>query len=703
MRTLANVLFLMLTVSCSTAVQRGPSAMTDSSEPYAWLEEVKGEQALKWVGARNLESQTQMKALKDFKEVERVAKTILLAKDRLPKVVEHAGKLYNFWQDDVHVRGIWRRASLAEFKKKSPKWETILDLDKVAAKEKENWVYKGVDCLEPEYRVCMIRLSRGGGDASVYREFDATKKTFVAAGFVLPEAKSETAWVDANHILVGTDFGADTLTKSGYPRVAKLWTRGTPLTEAVTVFEGKKEDVSVGVSTVFTAQGNKSFVQREVTYFESESYALTAESKLVKIEKPLNADLESWIFDRYILRLKSDWTVGAKVFKTGDLVAVANGSEPTLVFSPNEKQSYMGLALSKDALILNYLDNIQGKLARLYLKEGIWTLEELPFPEKGNLSILSADPFGGDLVVGFENFLIPSSVAFAKVDLKNSAAEIKFETLKRLPARFDSRPFVVQQLWAASKDGTQVPYFVIGKKEMNLNSANPVILYGYGGFDIAVLPNYLGLVGKLWLEKGGTYAVANIRGGGEFGPKWHMAAIKENRQKAYDDFIAVADDMVTRKITSPAHLATSGGSNGGLLVAATLIQRPDLFHAVMCKVPLTDMLRYNKLLAGASWMAEYGNPDEAKDREFLARYSPYQNVKMGVKYPEVFFMTSTMDDRVHPSHARKMAATMYQAGNSVLYFENTEGGHGTSANLLQKVQFTALEYTFLRDRLLKTH
>jgi prolyl oligopeptidase len=395
--------------------------------------------------------------------------------------------------------------------------------------------------------------------------------------------------------------------------------------------------------------------------------------------------------------------VRGETFKAGSLVALPPVAEaqPKTVFAPNGKQSVSSVEQTKDALIINYLDTVQSKLARAYTKDGAWTFEDLPFPEKGDIGLSSVDAYGDLILATFENFLVPSSILMAHAGLEHPAADVKPVTLKSLPARFDSSKFKVEQLWAVSRDGTQVPYFLISDKGMKADGTTPVLIYGYGGFEISQGPYYPGVTGKVWLEKGGAYVIANIRGGGEFGPAWHQAALKENRQRAYDDFIAVGEDLVKRKISSPAKMAISGGSNGGLLVGAVFVERPDLFGAVICKVPLLDMLRYNQLLAGASWMAEYGDPADPKVRPAILKYSPYQNVKAGVKYPEVFFITSTMDDRVHPGHARKMVARMRAQGHPLLYFENTEGGHSAAANLLQRVKFSTLEYTFLQDRLLK--
>ncbi len=701
------VLALSLTLFACSSSSKAPPPPQDE---FLWLEEVQSEQAMKWVKERNAETQAHLEKLPSYKRNEAEIKKIILAKDRIPRIHEMGKHVYNFWQDDKAVRGIWRRTTIAEYKKKNPRWETILDIDQLAKKEKENWIYKGADCLPPEYARCLVNLSRGGKDAKVVREFDLQRKAWVQNGFVTKEAKSSLAWIDENTVVIGTDFGPGTMTSSGYPRIAKVWKRGQPLESAKTVMEGKDSDVSVHGYTFFSPKGNLTVLSRNMTFYTDESFELTADLKLKKINKPDDANIVAWLNGQHILSLRSDWKPRGENFKAGSLVALGpiEGAQPKLIFTPNDKQSVSAVAVMKDAILVSYLDSIQGKIARASLKGDIWRFEDLPFPTKGDLSLSSGhghwgggDAYSDSVIVMFENFLTPSSVLYAQVGIDKAPADIKPETLKQLAARFDSSNLEVDQLWATSKDGTKVPYFLIRRKDIKRDGSTPVLVYGYGGFEISESPYYPATVGKVWLEKGGAYAIANIRGGGEFGPKWHQAALKQNRQKAFDDFIAVGEDLVAQKISNPGKMAIMGGSNGGLLVGATFTQRPDLYKAVICMVPLLDMVRYNKLLAGASWEGEYGNPDDPKMRAAILKYSPYHNVHASLKYPEVFFMTSTADDRVHPGHARKMVARMKQQGHPFLYFENIEGGHSAAANLLQRVKFATLQYTFLQDRLLK--
>ncbi len=457
------------------------------------------------------------------------------------------------------------------------------------------------------------------------------------------------------------------------------------------------------MATLFTPKGKKILVGRNLTFYEDLTFELTPDGKLEAIEKPRDAQYAGWLAGHDVLQLRSDWTVRGETFKAGSLIAVQPiaGSQPKVIFTPNQKQSVKKVEQTADALIINYLDTVQSEVARAFPKANTWVFENLPFPSRGDISLSYVDPYGDVVIAMFQDFLTPNSILMARTSLAKPAERVRPEKLKSIPARFDSTKLKVEQLWTKSKDGTSVPYFLISPKDLRSDGTTPTLIYGYGGFERSQGPYYLGMIGKVWLEKGGAYVVANIRGGGEFGPTWHQAALKEKRQRAFDDFIAVGEDLVQRKISSPPKMAIYGGSNGGLLVGATFVQRPDLFGAVICKVPLLDMLRYNQLLAGASWMAEYGDPADPIVRPALLQYSPYQNVKPGVKYPEVFFITSTMDDRVHPGHARKMVARMKAQAHPILYWENTEGGHSAAANILQRVKSATLEYTFLQDRLFK--
>jgi prolyl oligopeptidase len=533
----------------------------------------------------------------------------------------------------------------------------------------------------------------------VVREFDLNSKQFVQDGFYVPEAKTEVAWRNRDAIYVGTDFGPESLTDSGYPRIVKEWQRQTALKDAKTQFEGKKEDVSVGASVVHDHGRTYEFITRGTTFFTSQDFVRRGE-QWVKIDKPDDA-IVSTFEDQLLLRLRTDWNVDGKVFTAGSLLcgdfeACLKGQRHfEALFTPTERSSLESMSDTKQYLLLTVLDNVRSKLYALHRVAGAWQREALETPEFGTASINGIDPDeSDDYFLTLTDFLTPSSLQYGTVGTPGR------EKLKSLPSFFDAAGLEITQHETSSKDGTKVPYFQVSRKGMALDANNATLLYGYGGFEIPMLPGYSASVGSAWLERGGVYILANIRGGGEFGPKWHEAARKQNRQRAYDDFIAVAEDLIRRKVTSPQHLGIEGGSNGGLLMGVMLTERPELFKAVVCQVPLLDMRRYNKLLAGASWMDEYGNPDKPEDWAYLSKYSPYQNVFKDKKYPRVLFTTSTRDDRVHPGHARKMVARMKEQGHDILYYENIEGGHGGAANNKQAAYMSALAYTFLQKELM---
>jgi prolyl oligopeptidase len=675
------------------------NSATAQEDPYLWLEDVMGEKAIAWVKEQNAKSQKLIEAQPQFTPIREKVLEVVNSKERIPFVSKRGAYLYNFWQDQTNIRGVWRRTTMEEFKKPQPKWETVLDLDQLAKDEKENWVWKGSSCLYPTYDRCMLNLSRGGADAQVMREFDVTAKSFVKDGFATKEAKGSVDWIDRDTLFVQTDFGPGSMTKSGYPRVVKEWKRGTPLEKAKTVFEGKEADISSGGSqTNQKGYPVRQFVRRGVTFYTSETF-LREGDKLTKIEVQDDATA-TYAWDQLFVRLKTAWTVGGKTYPQGALIAMnfeefmKGKRDFEMIFTPTDRKSLAGWTITKNYLIINELDNVKNKLVELKRENGKWARRAIEMPGLGTVGVgaIDADE-SDDYFMTLTDFLTPSTLFLAK------AGSDTREKVKSLPAFFDAAPFKVEQFEVASKDGEKIPYFVIMRKDAKFDGTNPTLLYGYGGFEVSQLPSYSGGMGNGWLTQGGVYVVANIRGGGEFGPRWHQAGLKANRQKVFDDFIAVAEDLIAKKISSPKHLAISGGSNGGLLVGAVMTLRPDLFRAVVCAVPLLDMKRYNKLLAGASWVAEYGNPDDAKEWDFISKYSPYQNVKAGVKMPTVLFVTSTRDDRVHPGHARKMMARMKEQGHDVLYYENIEGGHSASANNAQLAYRTALQYSFLLNTL----
>ena len=677
----------------------------DPSDPYLWLEDVQGERALNWVRERNLESRAVLEKFPRFESMRARILEILDSREKIPNVTRRGEWLYNLWQDAQNPRGLWRRTTLADYRKPRPAWETVLDIDALGAAEKENWVWKGASCLGPAYRNCIVGLSRGGADATVRREFDAVAKRFVDVkdgGFVLPESKSSVDWIDANTLYVATDFGAGSMTESGYPRVVKRWQRGTPLASARTVFEAEAKDVSAFVSVDHTHGFERTVLGRAVDFYNSRSWLLQPDGQQIPIDYPSDAHF-SFRRERVLIELKSDWKLADSTWPRGSLLtadaaAYLKGERRfTALFTPTTTRSLQAFATTRQHVLLSILDNVAGRVEEWKADGARWTKRDVNAPFPGTLHLQSlhdplrttADPLADSYLVNYANFLTPDALMLGK------AGGDERETLKSLPPFFASAGMKVEQRFATSRDGTRVPYFVVWPKDTKPDGTNPTLLYGYGGFEQSMQPWYSGSFGSAWYSQGGVLAVANIRGGGEFGPAWHRAALLENKQKSYDDFAAVAEDLIAAKITSPKHLGIEGGSNGGLLVGAVMLQRPELFNAVVCQVPLLDMRRYSKLLAGASWMAEYGDPDKPDDWAFISKYSPYQNVRKAMKLPKLLFTTSTRDDRVHPGHARKMAARMAEQGHALLYYENIEGGHAGAADSKQRADMMALEFSFL--------
>ncbi len=689
---------LLLTLLC---LSEPLLAMAQNApDPNLWLEDVTGKAALTWVNAQNATTKKELTASPDFEPIRTRLLSIYNSKDKIPYVTKAGAYYYNFWKDTQHVRGIWRRTSLEEYQKKDPLWETVLDLDKLAADEKENWVWSYEETRYPDYSRSLIHLSRGGGDASTTREFDLVSKTFVKDGFTLPEAKSDVSWRGPDSLYVATDFGAGSMTDSGYPRVVKAWLRGTPLATATQVFEGNKTDVGTAAWASDEPGFHREFVIRELTTFTAENY-LVQNGKLVRLDIPDDAKIGTFR-EYFTVTLKKGWSVGGVSYPSGALLAISwdkflgGDRDFKVLFTPSARVSLAGATYLRNRIIVNELDNVRNKLYVLTPeKDSSWLRVPLASPEFGTVSADSVDRESDAYFLTVADFLTPSSLFLGNLEDGSRVP------LKQLPAFFSADGLEVSQHEAVSKDGTRVPYFQVSRKGFTLDGSHPTLLTGYGGFQVSETPYYSGGIGAAWLERGGVYVVANIRGGGEFGPDWHEAALKEHRQRAYDDFISIAEDLIARKITSPKHLGIMGGSNGGLLVGVMLTERPDLFGAVVCQSPLLDMRRFSHLLAGASWMGEYGNPDVPEEWSYISKYSPYQNVRAGVNYPRVFFTTSTRDDRVHPGHARKMASEMEAQHHDVLFYENTEGGHGDggAANNEQRAFEGALVFSFLLKQL----
>lgn len=690
---MTRFLFVALIAICSAM-----TGVWAEDDPYLWLEEIEDERALDWARQHNERSLAYLESLDTFQPFFERNLEIYNSDERIFEPTIRGNYIYNLGRDEKNERGLWRRTTPEEYAKKNPAWETVLDLDKLAEVEGENWVWKGAICLRPEHRRCILSLSRGGADATVLREFDTVEKSFVEDGFKLPEAKSWVDWIDEKSLLVATDFGEeDTLTDSGYPNIVKLWNRGTELARAKTIYKGETTDVaSIGIR-IWDGESAHDVVIRSPSFFTNVNYLLR-DGELTEIEVPNDAQIQTIFQGQLLVELKSDWETGGKRYVQGSLISIdlekflAGGRDFQVVFTPTERRALSGMSTTRNFLLLVTLDMVKNHVLRFAMQDGVWVEQPLELPTEGSLSIVSTSTVHDDFYYQYEDFLTPDSLFLAKDGGKS------VELIKQLPEFFDNSGVTVQQHQATSADGTLVPYFLVLPKGFEPRGNAPTLMYGYGGFEVSYEPFYSATVGHSWISRGGVYVLANIRGGGEFGPKWHQAALKENRQKAYDDFIAIAEDLIERKITNPEHLGIRGGSNGGLLVGNVFVQRPDLFNAVVCQVPLLDMRRYNKLLAGASWMEEYGDPD-TDDWIFLKNYSPYQLVDEDAEYPKVFFTTSTRDDRVHPAHARKMVARMSDQGHDVLYYENIEGGHGGAANLRQSAYVEALIYSYLWDQL----
>lgn len=662
-----------------------------------WLEEVENPKALDWVNQWNKKSLDVLMNQKGYQTIYEKNIEIYNSTDRIEDPTIYGDYIYNFWQDKDHVRGIWRRTSQELYASGNPKWEIILDIDKLSEKDNVKWVFKGATGLYPEYNKFLVSLSKGGGDAVVVQEFDMVSKTFVKNGFYLPEAKGTASWIDKNTLMVSTDFG-DGITTSGYPRQVKVWERGTDLQDAILVFDGKENDMGIWGYTFPTEKKTYQLIMQRTSFY-SGAYYIIEKGKVIQLELPEDIELSTIFNQRIILQLKSDWTIDNQTFKQGSVISIKYDDLITgkknfnLIIEPDERSSITEIASTKNVLLVNMLNNVKSELYK-YTWNREWDKEKIEAPEFGNISLSASDENSDNFYFYFQNFLDPSTLYYGNAETG------KIKKVKSLPSFFPTEKYQVQQYEAVSKDGTQIPYFVVSSKTIELNGKNPTLLYAYGGFEIPMLPSYNATNGTAWLENGGVYVLANIRGGGEFGPKWHQAGLKENRQRVYNDFHAVAESLITKKITSAKKLGIYGGSNGGLLVGVAFTQRPDLYNAVVCAVPLLDMQRYNKLLAGASWMAEYGNPDIPEEWEYIKKYSPYQNVKSGMNYPEVFFTTSTRDDRVHPGHARKMVAKMNDMGYKIYYFENTEGGHAGASTNEQRAKMYALIYSYLQMKLM---
>jgi prolyl oligopeptidase len=693
---------LVMTAGASASAQQ--AASTD--DPYIWLEDVSGQRAMNWVNSHNAKSQAVLEADPRYQRFYDEALAIAQATDRIPYGTFRAGQIYNFWQDADHVRGILRKTTRASYESGQPTWTTVLDVDALAKAEKANWVYKGSDCVRPAERRCLISLSDGGEDAVMVREFDLATGKFVPGGFKLPKGKQDATWVDENTLLVSREWNKGELTRSGYAYIVKRLKRGQPLSSAVEVFRGKTDDVGTFAAVLRDGQNRTlPFISRAIDTFHSETYILTPKGAR-KVAMPEKVSFADMVGGRVIVSLDEDWTPAGspgKHFAAGSLVSLDLAQlkadpahpKPTLIYEPGPREALQGVSSSKNVLLVSTLDNVRGRtLLFTPAANGKWKHKAMELPDNSTVFVASASNSDDQALIGVTNFLTPPSLYLADV-ARGAAHQIMAQ-----PAKFDASGLAVDQREATSTDGTKIPYFIVHKADMPLNGDNPTLIYAYGGFASAQTPTYSATRGKLWLEKGGVYVLANIRGGGEFGPKWHDAGLGVHRQLIYDDFAAVAKDLIATKVTSPRRLGIEGGSNGGLLAGVEFIQHPELWNAALIEVPLLDMIRISKIAAGASWEGEYGSIDDPAVRAFWDKTSPYQNLRKDGKYPEPFIFTTTKDDRVGPQHARKFAARMEEYGLPFYYYENTEGGHAAGANLKQVAHTNALEMVYLTRKLM---
>ena len=698
MRTLILALSAGATLAFGFAAAQAP----DPSDPYIWLEDVHGERAMDWVKAENAKTSAALDSDALYQQLFGEAKAIAESQDRIPQPNLLHGAVYNFWQDAEHVHGIWRRTSLTDYQSSAPHWQTVMDLDALSKAENANWFWKGARCAQPSEKRCLVSLSDGGEDATTLREFDLDTGKFVHGGLSFPRAKQPHAWESEDTLLIAREWNAGEVTHSGYPYVIKRIKRGSPLSAASEVFRGTADDVTVQPFELSDGAGHRAaFVRRAVSFFEYEHYLVDG-NKVKKMSLPMKCNVIGMVQGQMVVELNEAWKPGASAFPEGSLVSLDLGkvkTDPahlraTAIYTPAERQALASADMTRSHVLVHVLDEVNGR-AYSYTMDAKhrWSRAALPVPDNASVDIAATDVHSDTAFLSIAGFLSPTRLMLA--DLENNT----LSEAKSLPAKFDASRDVVQQFQATSTDGTKIPYFIVHPANMKMDGSAPTIIYAYGGFQASQTPNYSADLGKLWLERGGAYVLANIRGGGEFGPAWHEAGLKTKRQRIYDDFAAVARDLIDRKFTSPAHLGIRGGSNGGLLVGVEFTQHPELWGAVDIGVPLLDMLRFEQIAAGSLWVGEYGtikNPDE---KAFLASISPYNNVKAGVHYPQPFIWTTTKDDRVGPQHARKFAAKLAALGVPYYYYEVIEGGHGSGSTPTEHAQMAAREYAYFARKL----
>ncbi|HEY5713688.1 MAG TPA: prolyl oligopeptidase family serine peptidase [Allosphingosinicella sp.] len=698
---------LLAVIGSASSMAQNPApaaaAPAPANDPFTWLEEINGDRAIAWATNENRRTLGELQADPRYARFQSQALEILQARDRIPAVAFRPDGLYNFWQDADHVQGILRRTSLASYRTDTPAWETVLDVDALSRAEGKNWVYQGMNCLPPEERYCLVNLSDGGRDANVVREYDLREKRFVDGGFSLPEGKQSVTWEDANTILVAREWGPATMTASGYPFVIKRLRRGQTLDQAVEVYRGAATDVRVAPFVLRDSDGRPhgTGAYRGLDFFH-QNFILFRPGGNVTLPIPQRSSLAGIVGGRLLVTLDEPWQASPRQRFATDSIVDYDLAEwerdpltarPRLVWAPGPRQTLSGVATTHGRLVVTILDNVRGRAFAYSRARNAWRSSEIALPRNATISVGAASDRSEGAMFNVTDYLSPSSLYYY------DGATGALTRIKTTPPRFDASRHVVEQLEAVSADGTRIPYFLIRPQAMRMDGSTPTLLYGYGGFQVSQVPNYSGTMGRLWLEQGNAYVVANLRGGGEFGPEWHQTAQLAHKQRTWDDYVAVAQDLIRRRITSPRRLGVVGGSQGGLLVGTAITQHPELFNAAIIQVPLFDMLRYHLMGAGASWIGEYGDPRIPEQRAWIESYSPYQRLTPGRTYPTPFIETSTADDRVHPGHGRKAAARLSAIGAPYYYYENMAGGHAAAANLQETARRVALEYTYASRRL----
>jgi prolyl oligopeptidase len=689
----------------SAALLTGAGAPDPSNapadDPFVWLEDWTGPRAMQWVEAENRATVKAFQTDPRYAGYYAQALAIASAKDRIAMPMLVHGRVYNFWRDADHPQGIWRWTSEADYAGATPRWTVALDLDALSKAEGKKWVWKGATILDPEERLALVNLSDGGEDAVTLREFDLAAGRFVEGGFAIPTSKQNEAWLDRDTILLARDWGAGTMTTSGYPFVVKTLKRGQPLSAATEIYRGAQSD-QVGTFPIVLSdgQGNRAaFLYRGVTFFGNETYLVDG-TQVKRLPLPAKSQLQGMVDGQVLIQTSEAWTSGGVTVPAGSLVAVPLAAlrsggvlTPQILFAPRPRQSIDSVAATKGHVVLSYNDNVRGRVTVLTPGPKGWTGKAVALPDNATIGIAAASDKGDKAYLSVAGFLAPTTLWAL------NAADPRPVQVKAMPARFDASGLVVEQYEATSTDGTKIPYFIVHRQDMKRDGSTPTIMTAYGGFEVPMTPSYAAITGKLWLERGNSFVLANIRGGGEFGPAWHEAGLKTKRQIIYDDFAAVARDIFARKLSSPAKFGIYGGSNGGLLMGVEFNQHPDLWNAVVIQVPLLDMIRYEQIAAGASWVDEYGSVSVPEEKAFLQKISPYANIRKGVAYPAPYIWTTTKDDRVGPQHARKFAARLKEYGIPYHFYEDTAGGHSGDADIAQGARLQAMQMVYFSQRL----